>query len=169
MSGAAKACTAIERRAFGGWRGLPEGVAPAELFPALAGHEHWGRRSLGDAFEPADFTVLELPGWYRPTVSVRDGAVVLFDGMNPELDGGLGALAAELGQPATLLDYHHGTLPVQAGEWPYPDRGITLFVNTTADRVLHVALYAPATLDAYVRRLRPHLGKKRRPLRTPEG
>lgn len=168
MSDAAAARAAIEQRALAEWRGLPEGLAPGELFPPLETVEHWGRRSLGDTFEPADFVVLDLPGYYRPTVSVRDGRVVLFDAMNPQLDDGLGPLSAALGQPATLLDYDHGTLPVRTGEWPYPERGITLFVNTTADRLLHVALYAAGTLDDYLRRLRPHLGKKRRPLRASE-
>jgi hypothetical protein len=168
VTDAAEIRTAIERRAFAGWRGLAQALAPRDLFPELEVVEHWGRRSLGDEFAPADFTVLELPGYYRPTISVRDDVVLLFDGMNPELEDGLGPLSAELGEPAALLDYGHGTLPVKAGEWPYPERGITLFVNTTADRVLHIALYAPTTLDVYLRRLRPHLSKKRRPLRTPE-
>ena len=36
-------------------------------------------------------------------------------------------------------------MPVDDGEWIYAARGITVFVNTDPDRVLHVALYAPTT------------------------
>jgi hypothetical protein len=166
---AAGARRAIESRQLVGWRGLPAGLSPAELFPGLPPDQSgWARRSLGDEFAPADFAVLEIEGYYRPTVSSRDGTVVLFDGMNPEVPGGLGPLSGDLGRPAALLDYASGTLPVKAGEWPYPERGITLFVNTTADRLLHLALYAPTTLEDYERRLRPHLGKTRWPMATPE-
>jgi hypothetical protein len=164
---AAAARRAIESRELVDWRGLPAGLAPHELFPDLPPDQSgWARRSLGAEFAPADFAVLELDGYYRPTVSSRDGIVVMFDGMNPELPGGLGPLSADLGRPAAMLDYSSGTLPVKAGEWPYPERGISLFVNTTAARLLHIALYAPTTLDDYERRLRPHLGKTRRPSRT---
>lgn len=40
-------------------------------------------RTLGGV--PTRWRILETPGYYRPIVSVRDGVVVLFDGMNPEL------------------------------------------------------------------------------------
>ena len=93
----------------------------------------------------------------------RDGALILVDGMTPELDGGAGPLLADLGTPATRLDWDFGTLPISQGEWPYPERGITLFLNTTSDKVLHLALYAP-TLDAYLGSLRPPLAKRPLPM-----
>jgi hypothetical protein len=79
--------------------------------------------------------------------------------MNPQAE--LGALG--LGEPEERLDYAHGTLPVDAGEWVFAARGITLFVNTTAETLLHVALYAPTTAAGYRAALRPHLGKTLRP------
>jgi hypothetical protein len=45
----------------------------------------------------------------------------------------------------------------------YPSRGATLFLNTTADTALHVALFRPMTCEQYRRMLRPHLGKTLRP------
>jgi hypothetical protein len=82
--------------------------------------------------------------------------------MNPEHE--LSPLVDELGDAPERLDYAHGTLPVDGGEWVYADRGITLFVNTTAEELLHVALYAPTGVADYRARLRPHLGKTLRPL-----
>jgi hypothetical protein len=150
----------IERVELGGWTGLP--ACPPSALGADGDVEEWAERPLGEDFERASFRVLECAGYYRPTVSVRDGVVVLFDGMNPEHE--LAPLAAELGDPAERLDYAHGTLPVDGGEWVYAGRGITLFVNTTAEELLHVALYAPTEVADYRARLRPHLGKTRRPL-----
>jgi hypothetical protein len=150
-----------------GWDGLPPGCRPHELFPELPDStSDWAQRPLGDGFERAAFALAELPGYYRPTVSARDDVVVLFDGMNPELRDGFEALAADLGAPAARLDYRHGTLPVPDGEWIYGSRGLTLFVNTTADTALHVALYPTTTTEEYLEALRPHLGKTLRP-RTP--
>jgi hypothetical protein len=147
-----------------GWRGLPEGCRPNDLFEELSNDtSHWAIRPLGESFERAAFAVLDIPGYYRPTVSVRDGVVVLFDGMNPEPAGGLEPLVADLGSPAAKLDSRHGTLSVPEGEWAYPLRGLTLFVNTTGETALHVALYSATTLQEYLRLLRPHLGKTLRP------
>jgi hypothetical protein len=147
------------------WPGLPSGCRPSELFPELSDDTSgWAVRPLGEEFERAAFAVIDLPGYYRPTVSVRDGAVVLFDGMNPRLTGGLDPLLSDLGDPQARLDYCHGTLPVDRGEWVFPSRGVTLFVNTTGDAALHVALFRPVALQEYLRQLRPHLGKTLRPL-----
>lgn len=146
------------------WRGLPVGCHPGDLFPELSDDTSgWAVRPLGDEFEHAAFAVLDMPGYYRPTVSVRDGVVVLFDGTNPQIVGGLASIVSSAGRPAASLDYRHGTLPVSGGEWVYASRGLTVFVNTTADTALHVALYAPTSPDEYVRHLRPHLGKTLRP------
>ena len=146
------------------WPGLPSGCRPSELFPELSDDtSQWAVRPLGGEYERAAFAVVDLPGYYRPTVSVRDGAVVMFDGMNPRLAGGLEPLVSDLGDPEARLDYRHGTLSVERGEWVYPSRGATLFVNTTADAALHVALFRPMTCEQYLRLLRPHLGKTLRP------
>jgi hypothetical protein len=163
------AAHAIQVRNFVGWRGFATGCTPHALVPGLPDPmpdlgEQPSRRLGADASSAA-FVLLDLPGWYRPMASFRAGELVLVDGMNPELDGGAAPLLAELGAPATKLDWSYGTLPIAQAEWPYPDRGITVFLNTTSDKVLHLALYQPTTLDVYLRSLRPPLAK--RPLPTP--
>jgi hypothetical protein len=138
-----------------GWHGdLPDFNVPADV-------SEWPLRPLGDRFEPARFRVLGRDGFYRPTINVRDGAVVLFDAALPEVD--FAALTADLGEPEERHDYAFGTLAVDDGEWIYARRGITVFVNTDPDRVLHVALYAPTSAADYAERLRPHLEKTLRP------
>lgn len=151
-----------------GWHGLPAACRPNDLFGELSNDtSEWAQRPLGEDYERAAFAVLDLPNYYRPTVSVRDGEVVLFDGMNPELAGGLCPLLEDLGLPETELDYSHGTLPVPRGEWVFPRRGVTLFLNATGESALHVALYQATSVEAYRRRLRPHLGKTLRPRAVP--
>jgi hypothetical protein len=161
------AARAIRERQFVGWRGLPGGCTPAALVPGLPDPlpelADQPARRLGSDASSAAFVVLELPGWYRPMASFRGGSVVLVDGMTPELAGGAAPLLADLGAPAAKLDWDYGTLPIAHGEWPYPERGVTLFLNTTSDKVLHMALYVPTTLEVYLRTLRPPLAKRPAP------
>jgi hypothetical protein len=162
------ASQAIRARHFIGWRGLPAGCAPSALVPGLPDPlpdlgEQPARR-LGSDASSAAFVLLDLTGWYRPMASFRAGELVLIDGMNPELEGGAAPLIADLGLPATRLDWDYGTLPIAQGEWPYPERGVTVFLNTTSDKVLHLALYQPTTLEVYLRTLRPPLAKRPRPM-----
>jgi hypothetical protein len=149
---------------FVGWEGLPADCAPASL-GAEGSPEEWAAFPLGDEFEPASFTLLDLEGYVRPRVSVRDEHIVLFDATHPQVD--FPALMADLGDPDERHDYVHGFLPVGEGEWVYASRGITAFVNASFDKLLHIALYAPTTPTIYRARLRPHLAKTARPIPTP--
>lgn len=153
---------AIEARRFIGWRGLPEACSPADLF-GIPTDEHWGTRRLGKV--SARQRLLDVTGYHRPLLSVREDVVVLFDGAYPELDGGWDALRADLGDPEAKLDYRDGTITIAASEWVYPARGIAVFVSSDASRVYHVAVFAPTTLDAYQERLRPNYAETRLPRR----
>lgn len=155
---------AIEARRFIGWQGLPPACTPDQLV-GVAFDETWGLRKLGDRFEPTRMRLLELAGYYRPLVNVRDGAVVMVDGYNPELDGGWPALASDLGTPEASRDFVHGTTPMAAGEHIHAARGITVWVNPDNQFVVHVAVYAPTTVDDYLARLRPSLSKQPTPRR----
>lgn len=152
---------AIEARRFVGWRGLPAGCRPEQL-AGVAFDDDWGVRALGEARAPARMRLLDVAGYYRPLVTVRDGAVVMIDGMNPQLDGGWAALEADLGAPEASRDFVFGTTPMAGGERIYASRGITVFVNPDNQLVVHVALYAPTTVTDYLARLRPDLTKSPR-------
>ena len=149
---------AIENRRFVGWRGLPAGCTPDALF-GVAFDNTWGLRELGDAFAPARMHILELRGYYRPLATVRDTTVVMFDGMNPELEAGWDALSRDLGTPEAARDFEFGTIAMTGGERVHASRGITVFVNPENQFVLHIAVYAPTTVDDYVHQLRPSLKK----------
>lgn len=151
---------AIEGRDFLGWTGLPADCQAREIFPDLP-EELTGRpvRYLGDEFRPATFVLLTVEGYYRPMASFNEDRLVMFDGMNPELSGGFAPLKADLGEPPVRLDWFYGTLPIPNGEWAYTTRGITVFLNTNADKVLHLAVYHPTTPDDYMKAVRPHLRK----------
>lgn len=151
---------AIETRHFVGWAGLPAGCTPDVMFGVKFEEQEWPARMLGK--KSTRWLQVDVPGYYQPSVSVRKGVVVLFDGMNPELDGGWAPLAADLGQPEAKLDWHRDTVLMKGGEWVYPKRGITIFGRAAGDDALHIAVYAPTTLAEYEASLRPELGTKLR-------
>lgn len=154
---------AIEIRDFVGWSGLPSTCDPHDVFDDFPTDlSDRAERPLGDTFEPATFVVLDMGGYYRPTASIRDGSLVLFDGMTPELAGGTQRLLDALGPATARLDWYFGTLEVKGGEWVYPERGMTLFMNSTGDKALHIALYKSTDLKTYANTLRPHLRKEPR-------
>lgn len=153
---------AIEARQYVGWRGLPDACSAADLF-GIPADDEWGTRRLGS--ESARQRLLDIEGYHRPLLSVRNDAVVLFDGAYPKLEGGWDALRADLGDPVERLDYQDGTIVVTGGERVYPDRGIAVFVSSDASEIYHVAVFAPTTIDVYKDRLRPSYAEKRVPHR----
>lgn len=149
---------AIRKGRFVGWQGLPRGCAPTAVF-GVDFDESWGLRKLGTEHEAARMRLLDLAGYHRPLANVRDGALVMFDATNPTLDGGWSALSADLGTPEATRDFVYSTVTMSGGERIHASRGITVFLNPENQVVLHVAVYAPTTVEDYERRLRPGLDK----------
>jgi hypothetical protein len=152
---------AIEARHFMGWRGLPPGCAPDVVF-GLKLDDTWGMMPLGSSFEKARSHLVELPGYGRALAYVRDGAVVMFDAMAPQLDGGWPALSTDLGAPEATFDWVFGTVAMPAGELVYAKRGLTIFLNPENQAVAYISVYVPMTVDEYARRLRPPREKRPR-------
>lgn len=143
----------IEARRFVGWHGLPAGCTPEATF-GIPLDERWGNQKLGTAFEPARTRLLEIGGYYRPMAYVRDGRLVMFDGMSSDLEGGWPLLAADLGEPEATLDWVFGTVPMPGGERIHARRGITVLLNPENDVVVYVSVYQATSVDEYVQRLR---------------
>jgi hypothetical protein len=152
---------AIELRRFVGWRGLPASCAPDAVF-GIKLDDTWGVQPLGSSFEKARTRLIELPGYGRALAYARDGALVMFDAMSPQLDGGWPALSADLGAPEETHDWVFGTVAMPAGELVYAKRGLTIFLNPENQVVVYVTVYVPMTLDEYARRLRPPREKRPR-------
>lgn len=147
---------------FQQWQGLPRDCDWASFTgPLPVDWEAVPRRPLGSTFRVAHQLHVELEGYLRPSIAFVDGEPVLFEAMGPQLSG-LETLKDSLGQPLAMLDWDFGTLPLPGAEYVYPQRGITLFLNSTLDKVLHICLYPSTTLEDYMLHVRPHLGKKPR-------
>ena len=91
---------------------------------------------------------------------MRDGVAVAFDAMNPQLDSTWQALAETLGTPDATFDWVFGTVAMPGGERVYAGRGITVFLNPETQAVVYVTVYAPTTVEAYARRIRPPREKR---------
>jgi hypothetical protein len=71
--------------------------------------------------------------------------------MSPEHFPGL---LVKLGEPAAKLDFIFANVELKAGEWVYPERGLTLFMNPENGYLLRVAAYPKTTLEHYRKDLR---------------
>jgi hypothetical protein len=150
---------AIAARRFIAWRGLPPGCTSEALF-GVPLDDSWGALPLGESHERARSRLLDLTGYYRPLAYARDGHIVAFDAMNPQLASTLQELEDSLGAPDTVLDSVFGTVPMPGAERVYAGRGITLFINPSNQVLLHVTVYAPTTADVYQQKLRPPREKR---------
>ncbi len=150
---------AIEIRDFTGWNGLPAECAADALFDGipedLSGRP---RRHLGG--RTAEWVILKIDGYYRPMASFVDGTFVMFDAMNPTLSVPVSTLQRELGAPAATEDWWYGSVEMKNSAFVYPDKGITLFLNSDTHEALHIALYHRTDLSGWQQGLRPRLRKK---------
>ena len=158
----ADARAAIENRRFEGWSGLPPDCTPDALVGVPFDDATWGMLPLGAAHRPTRSRLLDLAGYDRPLVRVRDGVVIELEAGMPALAGDVAGLLASLGKADEVADFVFRDVPMPKGEHVYASRGITLFINPETMRVIHVALYRPTTVDGYRRELRPELAEIRK-------
>ncbi|MEO1451468.1 MAG: hypothetical protein AAFV07_18195 [Bacteroidota bacterium] len=159
----ATAKQAILKHGFDAWTGDMESCSWQNIFPGYRVTDELPRRLIGDDFVATRFIGLPLEGYHMARLSFEEGRWVMFDGMLTELDSiATTALLTALGAPAAKLDWYFGTLPMAETEWVYPEKGITLFLRDDLELVLHVALYASMTLEAYEATRRLNLRKRRR-------
>gem|GEM_PF-6388523 len=150
---------AIETRNLTHWKGLPAACRASDLFDHVpADVSDRPQRSLGG--RTARWVLLKLEGYYRPMASFVDGKFVMFDSMNPTLAVKASDLVKQLGTPAARTDWWYGGVEMKDGAYVYPDKGITLFLNSNTRKALHIALYHPTDLAGWKQDLRPRLHKK---------
>jgi hypothetical protein len=156
---------AITARSFIGWRGFTDGCTPAILLDALpADFSELAYWDLGSSFTRSQFVPLTLGGYDGARVSFQGGRAVLFNGA-PQSIGNLQALLDDLSEPAAKLNWYDGLLEMPSGEWAFPARGITLFLNSSFETLLHLALYDSTSLEDYTTRLRPDFRVRKIPRR----
>lgn len=156
----------IKERIFSSWQGLSDNCKFEELMIEISlPKEDFPKRYLGTDNKEVSSIKIDIPGYYRPTISFDGDTVILFDGMVPELNEDLSELLGKLGEPTLQLDWHFGTVIMKQSELVFPNKGITFFLNEDRDKLLHIALYFPGTIENYLEQLRPSFKKRRLPLK----
>jgi hypothetical protein len=153
-------------RDFRGWSGLQPRTTLHDIAAAFEVDDVPQPALLGSELRQAGWVTVAADGFPAGIrVWLDEMDVVLLEGEDPDLPGGLQPLLDELGEPEARLDSYLGTLPLEGSEWVYPTRGLALYVNPENMLLLRVAGYAPASLDEYERRLRLDLEMRRLPPR----
>jgi hypothetical protein len=143
------------------WRGLPAGLAPADVGGALELSSVTGRDLLGEERRQVAW-VAASSALYRGGLRVwhEAGVVVLLEGRDP-FAAGQPVAAPDLGEPEAVLDTVLGRLRLPGGELVYASRGLALRVNPENGVLLGVLGFAPTSSDEYRKRLRPDLPPRR--------
>jgi hypothetical protein len=145
------------------WHGLPPRMSARTELSGGAGLES---SALGEDFLPTQFERLTEPRTGKPVrLWSREGFSVLVD--LPAAGGEEATVPSAFGLPDAELDLYYGLRFIPGGEWIFASRGLTLVVETDSRAILHVLGWIPASVDAYVKSLRPNLEIRRRPLREP--
>jgi hypothetical protein len=130
-----------------------------------------GQGPLGSARHRTDWFNAAAAGFARGArVWANDGTVVLIDATDVVLAEPLPSLLDALGEPETRLNSFQGTFEVEANEYVYARRGLTLYVDRAIETPRRIAAFTPCSLERYQRDLRLDLQLKRLPRsRGPSG
>ncbi len=143
-------------RIFTNWQGLPDGCPIPVAETILKVSEDYGVSRLGQQHKPAYFRTTQLEGYVNfARVWYRNEKIVLIDGDYPAIPVELAALLKSYGEPAAKYDYYQDVIEIKAGEWVYPQRGITLFMNADSRMLAKVAVYPSTSLADYLANLSP--------------
>jgi len=139
------------------WKGLPGNCRLKDLQPTWtpAGDGAEGQSKLGAARKKHPFRTYQHPNWFQPArVWHQDEQLLLIEITYPRVEQ-VAELLDLLGSPAGKLDYYFRRMEYPEGAWVYPDRGLALFMNGTADQVLKLLLFESLSLEAYTEDLHP--------------
>lgn len=159
----------IEQRDFVSWKGLPDCIV-SDIFTSFdmskTGLERLGSKKI----RTKKRLVGPFGGYAYAVAFAREGRLILFQGLYLEMEETLvKTLVTALGEPESRERWWLGTAHMPNTEWIYPDRGITLFLNSAGNHLTYILLYAPTTLEYYMQYLRPktrtrrHHKRKRKP------
>jgi hypothetical protein len=163
VSTASDAIAALRDGGLATWRGLPAGIAPADLEPAVDAPDDapamasLGLRNALVRFGELAGSDVEAEVWVAPGTS-EVWLVALAD---PPFARDPARALEQLGEPALRLDNALGTVSLPGSEWVYPDRGLTVFADEEDERVWRLALFTPCPPEEYEERYRVHLGQRR--------
>lgn len=168
---ALEALRAVGNGDLRGWVGLPDACTAADVEAAFGavgrGRPRPGR--VGDDARTLEWTRQPLEGDAVARIWWEGERPVLIETEYPNLRGGLDAALEELGEPAAELTYRFALETWEAGEWVWPEKGLTLFVVPRSRTVLRLAAYRPTDIESYRRELRLDFGYRPRPVAQPAG
>ncbi len=144
----ASALKALAELRFEEWIGLPTDCSRDDLAKQFEPTGGRGTFVLGSKRTSAEFEQLSFPiGTEHLKLWMVDSKVAMVELANPKIQ--LKELLEKLGEPDAKLEFAWDVLTLK-GEWVWPKRGLTLFVNPENHEPLGVAVYPATTVEAYV-------------------
>ena len=133
------------------WYGLPPCTLAdiAQVFHVESDGQR-GSGTLGEAHCPRSWLTVAGKGFPEGVRVWLDGDQVV--GMDTALrcaTSDFDALIGQLGPSENMLDFHFSNALIPGGEWVYPHRGLTLFVEPELHCLLRIAAYPSTNLPRY--------------------
>jgi hypothetical protein len=138
-------------RSLESWTGLPTGCREEELAKWLAFNQGQGVTRRGSDHVAYTFRSLPYPGFIEGAFFYFDQGVLSFistDYWSFDREECARAMR-QLGEPTHRLDFNWGNEKIEAGEWVFTERGITLGVIPATQILATVMVFPPCTLSAY--------------------
>lgn len=142
---------------FEQWHGLPSECQISDIFSLFKSiTEDASVGKLGSEYIPSFYKVYVLENYNEPIqVWFKDNAILKIEAKYPQLSANqYQAITKALGEPTDKLDYYFDILMIPNGEWVYPKRGISLFLNADGTGLVNLSVYHPTSLETYKRNIR---------------
>lgn len=136
---------------FFAWRGFPASCSYLDFSSNFAPlTDAYGESRLGRLSLLRRYRMHTPPGQsYSMQVWYENDSLLMVVITFPKLADKTQLLFDSLGEPSEKIDYHIDVGIIENGCWVYPNKGISIFVDTPGASVMKVALYKECSLEHY--------------------
>ncbi|MBN2535251.1 MAG: hypothetical protein JXB88_20395 [Spirochaetales bacterium] len=143
---------------FPQWQGIP-GECDYSNFDANFTRisDIFGANMLGKSIIQTHYRVYKIDGYSGNLCAwFRENELILIEAKSPQFTDlkTQKDLIAAFGNPVAKLSYSQEFLLQPEGEWIYPGKGISLFLDDTKQKIMQINLFHSCTLEHYIQTIR---------------
>jgi hypothetical protein len=159
----------FSNRKFTQWAGIPSECSISDVFKLFKPDlEDYAVSTLGNEYIQTSYKVCSLDNYPEPIqVWFKGEEIVKIEAQYVNLSSDEFKAIIQAFEPVNKFDYYLGVVLMSQAEWAFPERGISLFLNSDYTGLVKISIYHPTSLDEYIRRIRVQSAPAREfPLRS---
>ena len=152
-----EAWSMITGRDYRNWNGLPHSCSYSDFDAAFSRlRDEYGLGTLGSANRRVMYRT-HIANGYPDNLKVwfQENSILLIEIKYPILPYPSEVVLEHFGPPDIKLDYQLDIMPVSHGAWVYPNRGLTLFLDSSHTKLMGIALFHSCNIAYYLEQLHP--------------